>query len=128
MPSSHNFHGKVVKMTADLLGGGTAPTLMFAIDTLDSREYPDEYQVAHVVWFPKMEEVPNVVGRLRFVADQLGAIYYKHTSPAKRIAVLPKPNLAVLEQEWAEHEVVSCQGEGHDVGQCPDCPSPEDDD
>ncbi len=123
MPSTHTIHGQIVKMEANVLSGDT---LVFSIDAADDQDSPDTYKVAHVVWFPKMEHVPEVISRLRFMADQLAAIYYQHTASINRVR-LPKPNLVVLEQEWDEHEAagMSCSVP-HVGGQCPDCPSPDD--
>ena len=127
MSSSHNIHGKITKAEAQVLSGSTPSFYIDASDTAD------RYETTHVCWFPKMEDLPDLVGRLRFMADQLAAIYSKHTAPINQVSLPNKPNMDVLEQKWAEHEDVERCGqaaffpEGHGQGQCPDCrENPED--
>ena len=115
MSSQNYIHGKITHVSAKVLDGGTIPFIMRTAD-------------AEVVWFPAMEDFPDLIGRLRFVADQLATIYSKQGG---RVVDPPAPNLAKLEQEWAEHEEdPRCPSgfalSGHVGGQCPDCPSESD--
>lgn len=109
MSSSQNIHGQIVRVEGGELIGVDA--LMFEVDTEDT----------HTTFFIPPDGVPAFVHRLRTATDQLAAIYYKRTAPG---VMFPAPNLAVLEQEGAEHQ----EKEGrcsvpHGQGECPDCPS-----
>ena len=123
MPSTHHIHGKIINANVSVVND-ERPT--FCLDAAVDLRSPNEYNVARVVWFPAMEDLPDLIDRLRHVSDQLAAIYYNRTAPVARGLAVPfDPLLPPVPDE--EEGSSRCPAyPSHGAGQCPDCPSPED--
>ena len=120
MSSTHHIHGKITEVEASLLSGTHSPT--FHIDT--PADEGNEYNTAHVVWFPVMNDLPELAEKFHALANQFEDIHAEYMAiPLPQPTAITRDRLA---EEWAEEEAErqACP-ENHGQGQGPCCPSPE---